>query len=88
MAKTSNEFIEKVATMSEPCLSMAEKAAVVDLKNADLALQVLYDIDVSPEEVAVVDEKAFLGKVDYHMLPIVSVHLINITLPRQDFSNM
>lgn len=73
--------------MSEPSLSMAEKAATVDLKNADLALQVLYDIDVSPEEVAAVDEKVFLRKVDYHMLPIVSVHLTN-TRPRQDFSNM
>lgn len=64
--------VERVATMEEPSISMVEKAAPVDLKNADLALQILHDIDVSPEEVAAVDEKSFLRKVDLHMLPIVS----------------
>lgn len=72
MAKTSNETIAKVVTMDEPSISMVEKAAAIDLQNADLALQILYDIDVSPEEVAAVDEKAFLRKVDLRMLPIVS----------------
>ncbi|KAJ4155413.1 hypothetical protein LMH87_000656 [Akanthomyces muscarius] len=71
MAKTSNENIAKVVTMDEPSISMVEKAAAIDLQNADLALQILYDIDVSPEEVAAVDEKAFLSKVDLRMLPIM-----------------
>lgn len=65
--------VERVATMDEPSISMAEKAIALDLKNADLALQILHDIEASPEEVAAVEEKHFLRKVDLHMLPIVCI---------------
>lgn len=82
MANLSNENIAEVVTVDEPSFAMVEKATAIDLKNADLALQILYDIDVSPEDIAAVDEKAFLRKVDLRMLPIVSCPFLSSnTLP-------
>ncbi|TQV95462.1 MFS allantoate transporter [Cordyceps javanica] len=71
--------------MDEPSMSTAEKAATVDLNNADLALQILHDIEVSPEEVAAVEEKIFLRKVDLHMLPIMFTAILLFSFDKATF---
>ena len=52
-------------------VSYADKTGTIDIQDADMALQVLYANDVTPEELAAVDDKKFLRTVDLHMLPIV-----------------
>lgn len=71
---TQNRDIEKLSSPPDVAVVDTHKG---DLKNvvaedADMALQVYNLADCTEEEVAAVDEKKLLRKIDYHLMPIVS----------------
>lgn len=62
--------IEKVAMPSEA--TMDDMKNVVAHGDADMALDIYDTVDVSPEEIAAVDHKKLVRKIDLHLIPIVS----------------
>jgi hypothetical protein len=71
---TQNTDIEKLGGDVKMAVSNANDAELKKLspKVGDMALKVYDIVECTPEDVAAVDEKRFLRKIDFHLMPFVS----------------
>ena len=73
---SQNADIEKIAGLSDlVTVETSNDLKTAAAEDADMALQVYNNIECTEAEVAAVEEKKLLRKIDFHMLPIVRFSL-------------
>jgi hypothetical protein len=65
--------IERVSPVLDRTIDKeAQNPKTINGDDADMALRVYSNADCTEEEIAAVDEKKLLRKIDFHLIPIVS----------------
>ena len=71
---SQNQDIEKISGQSDlATVETSNDLKTVAAEDADMALQVYNNAECTEAEVVQVDEKKLLRKIDFHLMPIVSL---------------
>ncbi|CZR62693.1 related to permease of the major facilitator superfamily [Phialocephala subalpina] len=83
----ANNMDDKINSAAAPAaISIDDDLKVITPADADMALQVYSKLDCTEAEVAAVDEKKLLRKIDLHMLPIMFIAIALFTLDKSTLS--